>query len=323
MSLVQLSTTDKIRGFGKFLSTSLGGRPYGVTLELTRRCNAKCDYCDHWREAKRDELTTEGFVDVVRHFDPLSVTLCGGEPLIRKDAVDILRGIKALPGYRFTAIITNGWFMKEDKAMELVNAGIDQINISLNYPDERQDEDRKLKGLFSRISHIVPWLTSRGVNVQLNTIFMKDNFHELMNIVKLAESWKAAVLFTLYSELPGGNKTHLFPKEMWPDVRQMCSTFRTLRKEKGLVANEDWYLEMVPRYVEGELIGGCTAGKRVVHVTPEGLVRPCAELPPVTTYKEYSVRAQPATDCTACFQACRGEAQAPLTLKRIAEYLAA
>src|SRR5437867_12636996 len=101
MSLVRLSTVDKVRGFGKFISNSLSGRPYGVTLELTRRCNAKCDYCDHWREAKRKELDTQGFIEVVRYFDPIAATVCGGEPFIRQDVLDITRGIKELPGYRF------------------------------------------------------------------------------------------------------------------------------------------------------------------------------------------------------------------------------
>lgn len=323
MSLVHLPWQDKVRGLGKYLQTRFNGRPTGITLELTRRCNAKCDYCDHWKEPKRKELDTQGFLDVVRYFDPLAVTICGGEPFIRPDVLDIARGVKSMPGYRYLAIITNGWFLKEDKAQALMDTGIDQINISLNYPDERQDEDRKLKGLFARISQIVPWLTARGATVQLNTIMMKDNLDDALKIVDLAESWGAGVLFTLYSDLPANNKQHLFPAEMRERVRSLCAELLAIRRTRGVVSNEDWYLENVPLYVDGLAIGGCTAGKQTIHITPEGMVRACAELPPITHYTEYSAKEQPWTDCTACFQACRGEAQAPVTIRRIVDYMRA
>jgi MoaA/NifB/PqqE/SkfB family radical SAM enzyme len=321
VSLVQLGLTDKLRGLHKFVAIKAVQRPLGVTLELTRRCNAKCDYCDHWREPKRKELDADGFVDVVQRFDPLSVTLCGGEPFIRQDVLDIARRIKGLRGYRYLSIITNGWFLKEEKASELLATGINQVNISLNYPDERQDEDRKLKGLFGRIAHIVPWMTARGAQVQLNTILMRDNLREALRIVNLAESWGATVLFTLYSDLPAGNRDHMFGPELRAELRDLCTTLIQIRRTRGLVANEEWYLENVPGYVEGRRVGGCTAGRTTIHVTPEGQVRPCAELPPVEHYSTYVARHQPWTDCTDCFQACRGEAQAPVDMNRIVEYL--
>jgi len=321
MSVIQVSWPDKIRGVAQYIKARINGRPLGVTLELTRRCNAKCDYCDHWREPKRKELDTDGFVDVVRHFDPLAVTVCGGEPLIRKDAVEIVRRSKKLPGYRYVAIITNGWFMLEPKAQELLDAGIDQFNISLNFPDERQDEDRKLRGLYDRIAHIVPWLTRQGAHVQLNTILMQDNLDDVLDIVNLADDWGAKVLLTLYSELPAGNRRHLFAPEMRERVRDLCAELLSIQRTRGIIANEAWYLEHVPVFVDGAQIGGCTAGKQTIHVTPEGLVRACAELPPISHYKDYSVREQPWTDCTACFQACRGESQAPITVARIIDHL--
>jgi MoaA/NifB/PqqE/SkfB family radical SAM enzyme len=321
MALVQLSLRDKVLGLGKYFHSRLDGRPSGVTLELTRRCNAKCDYCNHWREPRRKELDADGFIDVVKRFDPLAVTVCGGEPMIRRDCLEITRRIKALPGWRYLLMITNGWFLDEERARALLDTGIDQINLSLNYPDARQDDDRKLHGLFARIAHIVPWLTARGAKVELNTVLMRDNLDCALDIVALAESWGAGVLFTLYSELPAGNKQHLFPPELRPRVRALCAELLRIRATRGIVANEEWYLEHVPRYVEGERIGGCAAGKRTIHITPDGMVRVCAELPPIRYYKEFSTREQPWTSCTACFQACRGEVQAPVTARRIARCL--
>ena len=58
---------------------------------------------------------------------------------MRKDALEIIRAVSAEPGWRCVSIITNGWFLTEDRAQKLMDTGIDQINVSLNYPDERQD----------------------------------------------------------------------------------------------------------------------------------------------------------------------------------------
>ena len=85
--------------------------------------------------------------------------------------------------------------------------------MSLNFPDERQDTDRKLPGLFKKISHIVPWMTARGATVQLNSIIMNDNLEDVVPIAQLAHSWGASVMYTLYSELPADNHGHLFPLE--------------------------------------------------------------------------------------------------------------
>src|SRR5262245_6330588 len=254
MSLVQLGWADKARGLAKYLAVRARERPYSITLELTRRCNARCDYCNHWREPRRPELDTAGFIDVVRHFDPLSVTLCGGEPFLRRDLLAIAAGVKALAGFRYVSIITNGWFLSEERAQALLATGIDQINVSLNWPDQRQDADRHLPGLFARIAHIVPWMAARGANVQLNSILMQDNLDQAIPIVSLAESWGARVLFTLYSELPAGNHSHLFPPEARERLRVLIEELRTLRRTTGVVANEDWYLEQIPGYVDGNPI---------------------------------------------------------------------
>ncbi len=323
MSLVRLSVGDRARGFKKLVSNWIGGRPIGTTLELTRRCNARCDYCGHWQEPRRQELDTDGWVDVVRTLAPLAVTVCGGEPFMRRDCLEIVRRIKALPGYRYVAIITNGHFLSQDRAKALLDTGIDQINISLNFPDERQDTDRKLPGLYKRISEIVPWMTAQGADVQLNTILMRDNLDDVLTIVERARTWNSKVLFTLYSELPGANHEHSYTPAEIPRMEALCKRFIELRRSHGLVANEEWYLQKIPDYLRGERIGGCTAGRKTVHITPEGMVRPCAELEPVGHYKTFRASEQPQLACTACFQACRGEAQSPLTPKRVVEYLVA
>ena len=93
------------------------------------------------------------------------------------------------------------------------------------------------------------------------------------------------------------------------------------RRMPTVVANTSWYFDMIPTYVKGTVIEGCTAGKKTLHISPGGMVRACAELPMMAHYTEYDHRAAAPVTCTRCFQACRGEVQAPITLGRVVEVL--
>jgi MoaA/NifB/PqqE/SkfB family radical SAM enzyme len=311
------SLKTRAQALAAIVENRLAENPLNITLELTRRCNAKCDYCNHWREQRQTEQEITDFVAIVRRFKPFSVTICGGEPFMRKDALEIIRAVVEAPGWRYVSIITNGWFLSEERAQKLMDTGLHQINVSLNYPDDRQDEDRKLPGLYKKISHIVPWMAARGANVQLNTIIMNDNLDDVVPIAELAHRWGASVMYTLYSELPADNHGHLFPAVRQAKLFAVLKELKRLRKKwRGVVANAPWYFDMIPSYVEGTVIPGCTAGKKTLHVSPGGMVRPCAELPMVSHYSEYDHRAAEPVTCTRCFQACRGEVQAPLTLRR-------
>ena len=73
---IALSPLEKLRAAGKFLGVTLNKRPLTVSIEVTKRCNARCDFCDYWKISDRDEMTD--FADVIRRFDPLVVVFTGG-----------------------------------------------------------------------------------------------------------------------------------------------------------------------------------------------------------------------------------------------------
>jgi hypothetical protein len=146
---------------------------------------------------------------------------------------------------------------------------------------------------------------------------MNENLDEADAIAALAESWGAKVTFTLYSELPADNRAHLIPVARIDRLREVLDALSRRRN----VVNTRWYFERLPSYVAGTPVAGCVAGKETLHVSPGGMVRPCAELPAIAPFRDYVPRDAPPVDCVACFQACRGEAQAPITLRRVLEVI--
>jgi len=201
---VALSPVEKLRGIGKFIETRMHRKAITVSLEVTKRCNARCDFCDYWKITDRDELSD--FCDIVRRFDPLIVVFTGGEPMLRRDLVPIAKSIKQLPGFRYLTLLTHGGFLSEQKIKDLVAAGLNQINISMNYPDARQDKERGIPGLFDKLQQTVPKMVKEGYRIfTFASMLMVDNMHDAEPLVRLAHSWGINIAFSGYNDLKNGN----------------------------------------------------------------------------------------------------------------------
>ena len=113
--------------------------PY-IRLSITDVCNFKCGYClpNGFKIDKSDNRTFLSLEEIKRLAKGLSelgvskIRLTGGEPTIRKDFYEIVKIIKNSSGINKTVITTNGY--KLDKfAEQLVESGLDGINICLLY----------------------------------------------------------------------------------------------------------------------------------------------------------------------------------------------
>lgn len=315
---IALSPLQKLRAAGKFLDVTFNKRPISVSIEVTKRCNARCDFCDYWKISDRDEMTD--FTDVVRRFDPLVVVFTGGEPMLRRDLVPLVQQIKDLPGFRYITVLTHGGFLTETKIRELVGAGVNQINISMNYPDARQDQERGIPGLFERLEKTVPKMVAEGLNVfTFASMLMVDNMHDAEPLIRLAHRWGINIAFSGYNDLKNGNQKHFVSSEKMAEFQQVCRRIVQLKRELGNVLTSDYFFDTLPKFYREREIKGCRAGKVMIHVSPKGMVQPCAELAPVAHYSEFLPGSYQGPNCGSCFDACRSEVEAPVTLRRIGE----
>jgi GTP 3',8-cyclase len=121
-----------------------------LRVSVTDRCNERCLYCmpkgyKGWAE-RTDHLTADEIVNIVEQSTTLGFRkfrLTGGEPLVRRDIVEIARRVWDLPGVQTLGISTNGVLLK-DLAVPLKQAGVRSVNISLDALDP--DIYRKLTG---------------------------------------------------------------------------------------------------------------------------------------------------------------------------------
>ncbi|MBD3313858.1 radical SAM protein [Candidatus Woesearchaeota archaeon] len=84
-----------------------------------------------------------------------------GEPLLYGDLIDLVRGIKAIEQVSSVSIATNGSLLTEELADELAEAGLDQLNISLNSLDEQNSKmiagtkEFDIKSLKKVMEHVI------------------------------------------------------------------------------------------------------------------------------------------------------------------------
>jgi cyclic pyranopterin phosphate synthase len=112
-----------------------------LRVSVTDRCNYRCTYCmpeDGVAHVDRAEvLSFEEICALVRCFARLGVTrvrLTGGEPTVRRDLVDLVRLLRAIPTLRDLALSTNGHLLTE-LAAPLRAAGVDRLNVSVDTLD--------------------------------------------------------------------------------------------------------------------------------------------------------------------------------------------
>ncbi|MFH1018779.1 MAG: radical SAM protein [Pseudomonadota bacterium] len=310
----------KVRLAMKYYRNVFLGRPISVNLEVTKRCNAACDFCDYWKTKKETVLGDYG--PIVRKIDPMMVTLTGGEPLLRTDLAEIIRGLKRAMPVSYIAMITNASLLTEEKARELADAGLDQISISVDYVDNRHDRSRGIPGLWKHISEITPKLPALGFDaVNLNWIVMQQNFDQTLAVEALARKWGVWVSYSSYCDLKNMNDYHFLSPENLETFPGLIKELLRIKRRYKSIRSSDFFLERMPHYYSHKRIEGCPAGLRWVQITPEGWYKPCSELPPVVFWENYDHRRsfQP-QECTLCWYSCRGEAQTPIGIKRIREF---
>ncbi len=108
-----------------------GLRVDGLRIAVTQQCNRTCPYCHREGEADPgDEMSLEKIRAIISAASTMGFTnvkITGGEPLLRKDIVEIISIIKQA-GINDISMTTNGILLKE-LAQDLVDAGLDRINI--------------------------------------------------------------------------------------------------------------------------------------------------------------------------------------------------
>lgn len=260
-----------------------------LRISVTDRCNERCLYCmpegyKGW-ERKPDHLTAEEILRVVRVAAGMGFRkfrLTGGEPLVRADLTNIVRGMTALPGVEHVGISTNGTKLAA-LAQPLRDAGAGTVNVSLDALDP--EVYRRVTGgdVKQVIAGIRAAVAAKFECVKLNAVLMRGmNEGEIWPLVLFAAEHGLPLRLI---ELMPITTTDVLTEKNFMSVEEAMAL---LRQKDELIPQPDWRLGFGPaKYYllkhTGARVGFIGAMTNLhfcetcnkMRLTADGKVRPC------------------------------------------------
>ena len=237
----------------------------------------------------------------------------GGEPLLRKDVEEVVRAIRRPGRAPFIVLTTNGSLLTVEKYGRLREAGVDEISLSLDYPDERHDEFRGIPGLFQKIRTLALGLKDvRNSGITLSCVIQRDNFRELPRLAELAREWGLRMNFSSYTPLRTRKKEYMIPAEEIGELREVLDKVADFKRRNDTVFTSDYVLGRIPQYFANGAVDGCRAGERFFVVNPDGTLSPCGLI--IRKYrsrKEMRRDFLKTNDCALCYTSIRANTEKP------------
>lgn len=121
--------------------------PLRYFFELTYRCNLQCPYCYVGNERNREELTTKEWFNIIDQIPFYSfVTLVGGEPLIRKDFIDILMRTARKTSGKLN-VVSNGILINDEIIEAFIKSRMMLLSVSLDGYGKNHDKNGKRRDM--------------------------------------------------------------------------------------------------------------------------------------------------------------------------------
>lgn len=210
-----------------------------LRISVTDLCNFRCVYCTP--QSGLQTLATSlylsrqevlRFVRVACRLGITRIRLTGGEPLLRKDIVEIVRDIRSVEGVTDLSITTNGSHLTPLLA-PLKEAGLDRLNISLDSMDKIRFEEVTRSPSYDKVLATIHAALQAGFPVKLNMVVLQGlTAKEIIAYVNLALNFPLEVRFLEFMPLCGSE---------WK--QELVLPIQNVRA----IVNENFDLEPLPR----------------------------------------------------------------------------
>ena len=165
-----------------------------LRVSVTDHCNYRCHYCRDEKHqthtTKSQVLTFEEIARIVRLFSELGVTkvrLTGGEPLLRKDILDLTRMLGEIPGLNDIPLSTNAHLL-HSLASKLKDRGINRVNVSIDSLIPERFKEITRDGDLETVVRGIDAAINVGMRpIKLNMVVMKGvNDDEIESMIEFA-----------------------------------------------------------------------------------------------------------------------------------------
>ena len=253
-------------------------RPLALLAEVTYRCPLQCPYCSNPLELEkyRQELDTATWLRVFEEAAELGVVqlhLSGGEPLVRRDIMELVRGASRVGLY--TNMSTGATVVDDTMLKRLHDAGLDHLQVSL-LDTEPESNDRLANARsFDRKRDAVLGAKKLGFPVTLNVVLHRQNLDRIGEVIALAQEWQVNRLELAHTQYTGW--AFLNRAALMPTREQLAHAHDVVEQARAAGTRGVDILHVLPDYYFEKYPKACLQGWGMVSmsVAPDGLVLPC------------------------------------------------
>jgi pyrroloquinoline quinone biosynthesis protein E len=251
--------------------------PLALIAEVTHRCPLHCVYCSNPLQmtATKAELPTDDWLRVFQQAAKLGVLhlhLTGGEPLARPDLTQLVAG--AHKAGLYTNLITSGLGMTEARLQELVAAGLDHIQLSLQ--DSREDSADWIAGTkaHARKVELSSVIRRQKIAFTVNLVVHRQNLDHLDEAIRFIETLepdRMEIAHTQYYGWALQNRATLMPTKDQVD-KALVVVAEAQKRTAGKIRIDSVVPDYYARYPKA-CMGGW--GRQLLLIDPAGRVLPC------------------------------------------------
>lgn len=182
-----------------------------LRISITDKCNLRCTYCNPVDLPKGyfsgfNKMTAEEIEKIAAVFVDQGVKkirLTGGEPLVRKDAKNIIERLSKYPVE--LAITTNGVFV--DEYLDTFKAaGINSVNVSLDSLNRKMFFEITGRDEFERVKQNIDLLLDNGFHVKVNSVIIKGkNEQEIPDFIEWTRNVPVHIRFIEFMPFTGND----------------------------------------------------------------------------------------------------------------------
>lgn len=262
-----------------------------LQMDITNKCNMSCDHCRNGilKEEEITELSYDECIQIFYEAKKLgceSVNICGGEPLLHKNVLDI---IKTISKEAFTILLTNGYLIDDELALELKDANVNLVQISLDSSlPQTHNSLRNCKTAFEHVVRATKALNKYDIETCFMVTLSKINKDELHSILELSKELK--VSFVNFRRLiPQGNgKSNFSDLSLTKaEIEEILNEAKELEKNYSIgiclfpyyILKDQKIVSEYNKHPATQVIGGCAAGVAGLAISSNGNIQICPHIP--------------------------------------------
>ncbi len=254
-----------------------------LRITLTNRCNVNCLYCHHDGMVRSsDEMTADELYTICKIAKKIGVRkirLSGGEPLLKKDIVEIVKKIASLD-FKDISMTTNG-ILLEKYAQELKDAGLDRVNVSLDTLDRETFEFITKKDYLEDAKKGILKAVEVGLYpVKINMVIMKDiNQNEIDDMFEFCK--ENDIVLQLIELIESENcDEDKFSRDYHYNLddieKELADIADDVREREFMQGRKKYYIdggeiEVVKSVDNAKFCAKCSR----LRITPDGKIKPC------------------------------------------------